>query len=156
MRFQNGESSPFFEIDDTVGDIEGTLDIDKDKEIRYVSMELRGGLMYTGITFYDDNQAIISTFTWSDNELRRKTPAYKIPEGQRIIGFKCTTEGANFSHLAFFLAERNEVEIVGELRFPTMEEFPKEDDFETLYASDFRLAAINYKQYSDFYGLSGI
>ena len=37
-----------------------------------------------------------------------------------------------------------------------MEEFPTEDDFEELYASDFALSAINYKHYSDSFGLSGI
>ena len=37
-----------------------------------------------------------------------------------------------------------------------MEEYPTVDDFEELYATDFQLAAINYKQFSDFYSLSGI
>lgn len=37
-----------------------------------------------------------------------------------------------------------------------MEEYPTEGDFEELYSSDFQLSAINYKQFSDFYSLSGI
>ena len=53
MYFQNGESSPFYEIEDTSGDNEASLEIDTSREIRAVSMGLRGGLMYTGITFYD-------------------------------------------------------------------------------------------------------
>ena len=99
---------------------------------------------------------MIAYLTWSEDESARETPKYEIPAGQHIVGFKCSTERGNFVHLAFLLAVKNEAEVVGELRFPPMEEFPTVDDFEALYASDFQLAAINYKQFSDFYSLSGI
>ena len=54
------------------------------------------------------------------------------------------------------LAVKNENEVVGEIRIPPIEEYPTINDFETLYASSFVLSAINYKQFSDFYSLSGI
>ena len=54
------------------------------------------------------------------------------------------------------LAVNDEPKVVNELRFPTIEEYPTIDDFEALYISDFKLSSINYKQFSDFYSLSGI
>ena len=64
--------------------------------------------MYTGITFYGDAAEIIANYTWSEDEYARETPKYQIPKGQHIVGFKCSTEGVNFVHLAFLLAVKNE------------------------------------------------
>ena len=112
--------------------------------------------MYTGITFYDEAGDVIATQAWSDNEFSRETPKYEVPVGQKIVGMQCSTEGGNFVHLSFLLASIDAAEVVGELRFPPIEEYPTVDDFELLYSSDFKLSAISYKQFSDFYSLSGI
>ena len=74
MQFLNGESSPFFEIENTNGDWEDSAEIDTSREIRAISMRLRGGLMYAGITFYDDEGAVINNSTWSRNEKFSETP----------------------------------------------------------------------------------
>ena len=58
--------------------------------------------------------------------------------------------------MAFLLGKVDSAEIVSELEFPPMEEYPMPGDYESLYASDFRLSAIQYKSFSDFYSLSGI
>ena len=79
MYFANGNTSPFFEIEETGGDVEGQLEIDTSKEIGYVSMGLRGGLMYTGITFYDKEGTKLSNYTWSEAENALETPKYEIP-----------------------------------------------------------------------------
>ena len=156
MIFENGESSPFYELEDSDADIYVSLEIDTTREIKAVSMGLRGGLVYTGISFYDDSGEVIAFLKWSDDELAKETPSYQIPDGQHIVGFKCSTGTKNFAHLAFLLAVKNENEVVGEIRIPPIEEYPTINDFETLYASSFVLSAINYKQFSDFYSLSGI
>ena len=156
MLFLNGESSPYYEVKNTEGDLEGSMEIDESREIRFVSMGLRGGLMYTGITFYDEAGDVIATQTWSENEFTKETPKYEIPIGQKIVGMKCSTAGGNFVHLSFLLANKDVAKVVGELRFPPIEEYPTVDDFEKLYSSDFRISAISYKQFSDFYSLSGI
>ena len=79
MYFMNGASSPFYKIDYKEKTIRGQLEIDTSKEIRSVSMGLRGGLTYTGITFYDEDSVIISSYIWSIDEYARETPKYQIP-----------------------------------------------------------------------------
>ena len=108
-------------------------------------MGLRGGLMYTGITFYDASEEIISNVTWSNSNMSRQTPKYEIPSDQKIVGLRASTQGGNFAHMAFLLGKVDSAEIVGELEFPPMEEYPMPGDYESLYATDFRLSAIQYK-----------
>ena len=67
-------ASPFFEVEDTAGDYEGSLEIDTDKDIRFVSMGLRGGLFYTGIKFFDARRLLIANYTWSNNTDAIETP----------------------------------------------------------------------------------
>ena len=76
MIFENGESSPFYELEDSDADIYVSLEIDTTRKIKAVSMGLRGGLVYTGISFYDDSGEVIAFLKWSDDELAKETPSY--------------------------------------------------------------------------------
>ena len=74
MEFANQESSPFFEIADTENDFEASMDLDTSIKIRYVSMEVRGGLFYTGIRFFDEVGSLIANHTWSESIEAKETP----------------------------------------------------------------------------------
>ena len=74
MEFANQESSPFFEIADTENDYVASIDLDTSIKIRYVSMEVRGGLYYTGINFFDEVGSQIANLTWSESTETKETP----------------------------------------------------------------------------------
>ena len=87
-------------------------------------MGLRGGLFYTGIQFFDADEQLIASKTWSENPDTKQTELYEIPSDMSIVGFKCSTEGGNFANLAFLLARDQENFVSEQLSIPPIVEFP--------------------------------
>ena len=92
------------------------------------------GALVSGMHFFDENEVVITggVMPYADeNEqpLFKWTPLQNIPEGERIIGFKASTEGARFVNVSFILGAINQPNITRELRYPELEIFPDFEQF---------------------------
>ena len=131
--FANGVESPLVESQDAPNEELKVSFIDTSREIRYVRMKLYLGIYYTALWFEDEQERTILKDEWFNVGVSSDvwTPQQKIPEGQHIIGFKAETEGYEhgLNHVSLLLGRIGERGIVGELRFPLMEEYPSFPQF---------------------------
>ena len=114
-----------FEAEDTDLETIQTLIINRDEEVRYVSMGIRGGLKLAGLMLLNEELDILAYEHWYKlNSLGASlewTPLQEIPPGQRIIGVKCyegsKSSGAIF-HLSFLLGLNEGNRVIGQIDFP--------------------------------------
>ena len=65
-----------------------TLEIPTDTPIRAVALR-RSNIWCKGLKFFDEQENMLVEHTWMENgDMGQWTDPYKIPEGQRIVGFK--------------------------------------------------------------------
>ena len=123
--FKNGVISPLLEANNAkYSDMNKSFTIDTSKEIRYVRMATKYGVYFNAIWFLDDKYETISKEVWrSSGEWHRPQ---EIPRGQHIIGIKADTLGCDscIQAVSFLLGEIGKSGIVGELRFPELQETP--------------------------------
>ena len=92
MVFANGKESPLFQTDQGFAS-QKSISIPSDREIRYVSMKMRNGLIYDGLRFFDSHGYLIKTVTWAEGQPGSAwTTKQHIPKNHVIVGFKCNTE----------------------------------------------------------------
>ena len=105
------------------------------REIRFVSMKMRYGLLYDGIRFFDQYKKLIKSVTWAEgHSASRWTTMQQIPANQVIVGFKCNTDRESLHYLTLLLANRGSSTIVNEMNIPELKMYPKFEEFESLYA----------------------
>ena len=78
LYFKNGNESPMFGVSSSSDHTLQTIDIDTTRDIRYVSVKIKGRYPYTGLRFLGENEQLITEYSWDDGKW---TSPQEIPLG---------------------------------------------------------------------------
>ena len=79
LSFGNGATHSMFEVSSANNDMLRIVDVETNRQIRYVSMRIKWRYAYTGLRFYETQDQLILDQTWED--VGDWTPLQEIPVG---------------------------------------------------------------------------